>query len=129
MNKDNCLVLFRGTREMYRFQIEQIVYIQTISNEDWCRVYLAEPLRDLDNPIEIPLRLIQLFEEIKLQSDGNNNFVRCGRSSIINLSYIRKIDTLMRTIHLSDGINYYRLDVSHEACKGIMTLMRQALKS
>ena len=129
MNKEKCLVLFRGTRYMYRFPIEKIVYIQTIPNEDWCSVVMAEPLKHLGNPIDIPMRLSQIVAELQLQIDGYYNLVRCGRSTLINISYIRQIDSFQSTIHLSDGINFFMLNVSREACKEMMILMKNIFEA
>lgn len=88
---------------------------------------MAEPLEYLDNPIDVPWRISQLFKEIQLQIDGDfrYSFIRCGRDTLINLSYIRKIDCAQRSIRLSDGINHYDVHVSLEACVGVMTRMEQ----
>lgn len=127
MDKEKCLVLLRGTKEVYSIPLEQIVLIE--ANEGWSKVYMAGNLCNLENPIDIPLLLKQIFYEIHLQIDGDNVFVRCGRSSVINLSYVRKIDGFRQTIHLSDGINYYNLKVPSAVCKELLILMKKRIKT
>lgn len=111
---------------MYRFPFDRIVYIQAITNENWCRVYMAEPLEDHVNPMDVPLLLNQIFTEIKRQIDRNHGIAPCGRSTLINPAYIRKIDVSTQTIFMSDGINHYKLSASREACKEIKARMQQA---
>ncbi len=124
---DNCLVIFRGTTEMYRFPFERTVYIEAITNENWCRVYVAEPLKEHVNPMEIPLLLNEIWKEIQRQIDGDHGIVPCGRSTLINPAYIRKIDVSTKTIILSDGINHFTLNpISREACIEIKAQMKKA---
>ena len=112
---------------MYRFPFERIVYIQAITGENWCRVFLAEPLQDHINPMDVPLLLNQIFSEIKRQIDGKRYaFFRCGKSALINPKYLRMIDVSSQTIILSDGFHHHEVHVSRETCKELKARMEEA---
>ena len=123
---DNCLVIFRGSTEteVFRFPFDRLVYIEAVTNENWCRVYMAEPLERHFNPMEIPLLLNDIFTEIRRQIDLNHAIIPCGRSMLINPAFIRKVDVSEQTVILSDGINHFTLKPSRAACQEVRAFLR-----
>ena len=110
---ESCLVIVRGTTEVYRFPFSQIVYIE--ADENWCNVYTAGPKKNLLNPQSVPLLMKNVWDMIRDQIDNDHAIFKCGRSLLINPEYVRVIDVTKKRLLLADGTNYYELEPSREA--------------
>lgn len=120
---DNCLVIQRGTTEVYRFPFSQIVYIEAINHENWCSVCMVGPEKENYNPLSLPLLLGDVWKLILAQIDQHHAIFRCGRSLIVNPAYIRLIDVSEKRLVLADGNNYYVFNPSREALIELKTLI------
>lgn len=120
---DNCLVIQRGTTEVYRFPFSQIVYIESINQLNWCSIYMTGPEKKHYNPLDLPLLLGDVWKHIVDQIDQHHAIFRCGRKLIVNPAYIRLIDVSQKRLVLADGNNYFEFNPSREALIELKTLI------
>lgn len=112
---ETCLIIQRGTTEVYRFPFSQIVYIESVNHENSCLVHMAGPEKSGINPQEVFLLLGDVWKLILNQIDDKHAIFKCGRSLLINPEYLRFIDVSQKRLVLADGTNYYELNPSREA--------------
>ncbi|MDE6389246.1 MAG: LytTR family DNA-binding domain-containing protein [Lachnospiraceae bacterium] len=65
---------------MYRVRISEIVFIESQSHYQQCRLFFGEMIR-------LRMKLSQMFEEIQKYPE----FIRVGASYIVNLAFVRRI--------------------------------------
>ncbi|MCD8290208.1 MAG: LytTR family transcriptional regulator [Prevotella sp.] len=119
MVKISTEYLFLNSRdELLRIDISQLVYLEAEGN--YTNIVTANKLKSV---VCMTLGRMQevLSEKLKNQA---NNFARVGKKHIINLGYIRSINTVRQKLILSDDHSFaYQLDISKEALKTLKSVL------
>ena len=94
---EEYLVLSFGARFL-RFESNDIFYIKADGNS--CKLFLVDGGKGID----IPLQMHDLAEYIKKNMKKTGvNFIRVGKSYILNRRYIQRIDVTNNTVDLYCG--------------------------
>lgn len=122
MNMQSKLII-STTTELVRISPTKIVYISSDGN--------YSTLMQLDGELRIlshQLGQIEKMIETQLRNDSNN-FIRIGKSLIINRAYIYYINVAKQKLILSDAATFnYSVPASREALKQLKDLVEKEMK-
>lgn len=114
-------LIIHNSRESIIISISQLLYIKAEGNYSYffwidnAPHPAGKPDKTIGTVITIQLGEIDKLIE-KLDNDDRKKLVRIGRSLIINLQYLYKIDLTRTELHLMDRAhNIHTLEASHEA--------------
>ena len=117
MSKD---LLFFTSTELIRVRADAVVYITADGN------YSAITMADGSNYV-LTLQLGQIEKRIsEMVDDGDNRFIRIGKSLIINREFITFINPSRQKLILSDCRNFrHDVSASREALKALKELIEK----
>ena len=122
MNMQSKLII-STTIELVRISPTKIVYISSDGN--------YSTLMQVDGELRIlshQLGQIEKMIETQLRNDSNN-FIRIGKSLIINRAYIYYINVAKQKLILSDAATFnYSVPASREALKQLKDLVEKEMK-
>jgi DNA-binding LytR/AlgR family response regulator len=122
MNMQSKLII-STTTELVRISPTKIVYISSDGN--------YSTLMQVDGELRIlshQLGQIEKMIETQLRNDSNN-FIRIGKSLIINRAYIYYINVAKQKLILSDAATFnYSVPASREALKQLKDLVEKEMK-
>jgi DNA-binding LytR/AlgR family response regulator len=122
MNMQSKLII-STTTELVRISPTKIVYISSDGN--------YSTLMQVDGELRIlshQLGQIEKMIETQLRNDSNN-FIRIGKSLIINRTYIYYINVAKQKLILSDAATFnYSVPASREALKQLKDLVEKEMK-
>ena len=122
MNMQSKLII-STTTELVRISPTKIVYISSNGN--------YSTLMQVDGELRIlshQLGQIEKMIETQLRNDSNN-FIRIGKSLIINRAYIYYINVAKQKLILSDAATFnYSVPASREALKQLKDLVEKEMK-
>ena len=122
MNMQSKLIISTST-ELVRISPTKIVYISSDGN--------YSTLMQVDGELRIlshQLGQIEKMIETQLRNDSNN-FIRIGKSLIINRAYIYYINVAKQKLILSDAATFnYSVPASREALKQLKDLVEKEMK-
>ena len=100
--KKNQMIHFQWNGIIYRIEKDAITYIEMIDD----RLYIHTCDRKVRCAPYITMK--QMLEKL-----DDSDFVKCHRSTIVNLNYVRSIDTVHRTIQLKNGMEKIGIGVTY----------------
>ena len=124
MLQQNTHLIISTATDLLRINIRHILYIQSDGN--YCTLFLIGGMMRL-----VTCQLGQVEKMIAAQlSDNANNFVRIGRSLIINRNYVYYISVAKQQLTLCDNhLETYSLNPSREALVALKTLIEKEMKN
>ena len=103
-------ILISTGAELLRIPADNLVYVEAYGNSSF-----VATMDGRKTPVSMQLGKIEDIMAAQL-GDAGSNFIRLGRSLVINADYIFSIDTTLKTLVLSDGKRFsYELSASREA--------------
>lgn len=113
-------LIFATANELVRVQPSAVVYITADGN------YSAITLADSSKYV-LTLQLGQIERRIAESiSADNNNFIRIGKSLIVNKRYIAYINPARQRLVLADGLSFrHEVTASREALRTLKDLVEQ----
>ena len=123
MLQQNTHLIISTTTDLLRIDFRHILYMQSDGN--YCTLFLIGGMMRL-----VTCQLGQVEKMIAAQlSDNANNFVRIGRSLIINRNYVYHISVAKQQLTLCDNHQgTYSLNPSREALVALKTLIEKEMK-
>jgi len=117
--------LYFNTRdEFLRIDIQKIVYFSAQAN--YTDIVLANKLKDT---VGLGLAQMEIFLSENLHERARC-FVRIGKSYIININYIHKINVLRQQLILTDYRDaLFHLDISKEALKKLKIVLAKSVEA
>jgi len=114
----NRYIYFNSRDTFFRIALSQIVYFSADKNYTLLQLTNGQKL-----VFTFSLQKMEQYLAEKLNEDAKN-FARIGKSFIINLNYIYRIDMVKQKLHLFDPMTQksFILDVSKEALKNLRKL-------
>jgi|GEM_PF-119874 len=115
--KDEFLV-FNSRDELVRLEVNKIVYFEADGN--YTNVITVNKLK-----AQVRMNLSELTRTLMLELGHKSSiFMRIGKSCIVNVNYIYKINVLRQYLILSDYCHFaYQLKLSKEALRAAKEMM------
>ena len=111
-------IFFNSRDELYRVDLLSIVYFEACGN--YTQFVSVNGLTDM---VCINLGKMEQFLALR-EKEESSSFVRIGKSYILNLKYVYKINTLKQELTLSDQRTFqYTLSISKIALKALKDLI------
>ncbi len=118
-------LLYINTRdELIRLDCSKVVYMEGDGN--YTNIVLINKQK-----VAVCINLINMQQLISNSlREHASMFARIGKRFIINLSFVYRVQPILQSLILTDGVNFtFRLGISKEALKNLKTvLVEQALK-
>lgn len=114
------VLLFFTSTELIRVPADAVVFVTADGN------YSAITMADGSEYV-LTLQLGQIEKRIsEMVDDGDNRFIRIGKSLIINREFITFVNPSRQKLTLSDGRSFrHEVSASREALKALKELMRK----
>jgi DNA-binding LytR/AlgR family response regulator len=121
MKNERCIIIDKGTT-FHSIAISHLVYVEADGN------YSDFKMRDSNNDFTLTMQLGEVHELMD-KTRGVDNFIRVGRSLIVNLNYVRSIDLSKDKFLLSDNFGFRKeLDASHPALLTLKSIVEKRAK-
>jgi len=121
MKNEKCIIIDKGTT-FHCIAISHLVYVKADGN------YSDFKMRDSKNDFTLTIQLGEVHELMD-KTRGVDNFLRVGRSLIVNLNYVRSIDLSKDKFLLSDNLGFREeLEASHQALLTLKTKVENRAK-
>lgn len=118
-------LLYINTRdELIRLDCSKVVYMEGDGN--YTNIVLINKQK-----VAVCINLINMQQLISNSlRERASMFARIGKRFIINLCFVYRVQPILQSLILTDGVNFtFRLGISKEALKNLKTvLVEQALK-
>lgn len=123
MLQQNTHLIISTSTDLLRIDYRHILYIQSDGN--YCSLFQVGGVMRL-----VTCQLGQVEKMIAAQlSDNAKNFVRIGRSLIVNINYVYYISVAKQQLTLCDNHQAtYSLNPSREALVALKTLIEEEMK-
>lgn len=119
----NSRILVRTSVELSRILTDRIVYVHSDGNYSTFVIANGE-----ERTVTLQLGEIEELMTEQLEGKGNN-FIRIGRSLIVNYNYIYHINVSRQQLMLSDNATFsYTLSASKEALKKLKEYVEEKHK-
>ena len=121
MRNERCIIIDKGPT-FHSIAISHLVYVKADGN------YSDFKMRDCNNNFTLTMQLGEVHELMD-KTRGVDNFVRVGRSLIVNLNYVRSIDLSKDKFVLSDNLGFREeLEASHQALLTLKSIVEKRAK-
>ena len=121
MKNEKCIIIDKGTT-FHSIAISHLVYVEADGN------YSDFKMRDSNNNFTLTMQLGEVHELMD-KTRGVDNFIRVGRSLIVNLNYVRSIDLSKDKFLLSDNLGFRKeLEASHQALLTLKSIVEKRAK-
>ncbi len=111
-----------NTNELVRFVAGNIVYIASDGN--YSDIFTCD-----EEKRTVTIQLGMIEEIMTMQLEKENNFMRIGKSLIVNLLYVSYINPAKRKIILSDNRTFkFNLEASNDALKKLKDYFDKKIK-
>ena len=121
MRNERCIIIDKGTT-FHSIAISHLVYVEADGN------YSDFKMRDKENNFTWTMQLGEVHELMD-KTRGVDNFIRVGRSLIVNLNYVRSIDLSKDKFVLSDNFGFREeLEASHQALLTLKSIVEKRAK-
>ena len=114
----NRYIYFNSRDEFFRINVSQIVYFE--ADKNYTTLYLKNGHKII---FTIALQRMQEYLSDKLAEDARS-FARIGKSYIININYVYRIDIVKQSLKLMvpDSSTIFTLSPSKEALKNLRSI-------
>lgn len=115
-------LILSNSNEFIRISADSLVYISSDGN--YSDIYTRDGEKRT-----VTLQLGMIEETIAQQFKGDNQYVRIGKSLIVNLQFLHYINPSKKQLILSDNHTFkYNLEASREALKQLKDYFEQNMK-